>query len=176
MNPVTNREETLLDADRAIPGGHIAGGNLSPDGRQLTFSIRGVFDGVAIYDLGEHRLIPVDKNACDIVWAPDGSLVWIEVGGNGDTRVMTNRQRKISVFMDLPGAYSHEYFPKPSNDGRWLVWGASAGGHEHDRADYELFVWEIGTPWDQATRLTYNPSNDNYPDLHVRSTTERIRG
>jgi hypothetical protein len=44
--------------------------------------------------------------------------------------------------MDLPGAYSHEYFPKLSNDGRWLVWGAAAEGHEHDRADYEIFVWE----------------------------------
>ena len=44
--------------------------------------------------------------------------------------------------MDLPGAYSHEYFPRVSNDGRWLVWGAAASGHEHDRADYEIFVWQ----------------------------------
>jgi hypothetical protein len=24
--------------------------------------------------------------------------------------------------------------------------GAAAAGHERDRADYEIFVWEIGTP------------------------------
>ena len=50
------------------------------------------------------------------------------------------------VFMDLPGAYSHEYFPKLSNDGRWLVWGATAEGHEHDRADYEIFLGKSGPP------------------------------
>ena len=69
---------------------------------------------------------------------------------------------------DLPGAYSHEYFPKISNDGRWLVWGAAAEGHEHDRADYEIFVWEIGTPWERAVRLTHYPGNDQWPDLWVR--------
>ena len=25
--------------------------------------------------------------------------------------------------MDLPPDFSHEYFPKISNDGKWLVWG-----------------------------------------------------
>ena len=72
------------------------------------------------------------------------------------------------VFMDLPGTRSHEYFPKLSNDGRWLVWAASAEGHEHDRADYEIFVWRVGTPWDQAVRLTQHAGNDQWPDLWVR--------
>ncbi len=66
------------------------------------------------------------------------------------------------------GAYSHEYFPRLSNDGHWLIWGAAAEGHEHDRADYEIFVWEIGTTWETAIRLTYHPGNDQWPDLHVK--------
>jgi hypothetical protein len=75
------------------------------------------------------------------------------------------------VFMDLPGPYSHEYFPRFSNDGRWLVWGAAAEGHEHDRADYEIFVWEIGTPWERAVRLTHHTGNDQWPDLWVRPSS-----
>lgn len=163
----TNEEEIVLDGDQEIRGAHIAGGNPSPDGRLLAFSIRGVFDGVAIYDLSQHRLIPVGKDACQIVWAPDGSLIWVTVGGEGGTQIMRMSQGRTAVFMDLPGAFSHEYFPRVSNDGHWLVWGASAGGHEHDRADYEIFVWQVGTPWDQAVRLTYDPNNDNWPDIHV---------
>jgi hypothetical protein len=72
------------------------------------------------------------------------------------------------VLIDLPGARSHEYFPKLSGDGRWLVWGASDGGHEHDRADYEIYVWEVGTAPEAAVRLTHHPGNDQWPDLYVR--------
>jgi hypothetical protein len=94
----------------------------------------------------------------------------METGGNGGTRVMSGEAdgggRRL--FMDLPGPHSHEYFPKLSNDGRWLVWGAAAEGHEHDRADYEIFVWEFGAPSEQAVRLTHHPGNDQWPDLDVR--------
>ena len=48
------------------------------------------------------------------------------------------------------------------------IWGAAAEGHEHDRADYEIFVWRVGTPWEGATRLTYHTGNDQWPDLWVR--------
>ncbi len=173
----TGREEVLLDADQAIPGAQVAGGALSPDGRQLAFTVRGLFDGVAVYQLGQRRLIPMTKEqACQIIWAPDGQTVaWIEVGGHGGTRIMAGQADGSGrrVLMDLPGAYAHHYFPKFSNDGRWLIWGAAAEGHEHDRADYEIFLWEIGTPWEQATRLTYHPGNDNWPDLWIRPHTGR---
>ena len=35
----------------------------------------------------------------------------------------TKGQRE--VLMDLPGDYSHEYFPRVSADGQWMVWGAA---------------------------------------------------
>ena len=68
-------------------------------------------------------------------------------------------------WLDLPGEFSHEYFPRLSRDGRLLVFGASAGGHEHDTADYEIFAWEPGTPPDAAVRLTYHTGNDCWPDI-----------
>ena len=71
-----------------------------------------------------------------------------------------------AVLMDLPHEYSHEYFPRITADGEWMIWGAAAEGHEHDRADYELFVWKLDQPWSTATRLTYAAANDQWPDLH----------
>jgi hypothetical protein len=80
--------------------------------------------------------------------------------GNADG---TGRQELI----DLPFRHSHEYFPRIANDGQWLVWGAAAEGHEHDRADYEIFVWRLGSPPESAIRLTHHQGNDQWPDLHV---------
>jgi hypothetical protein len=71
------------------------------------------------------------------------------------------------ILMDLPGPYSHEYFPRVSSDGKWLVWGAAARGHEHDEADYEMFAWRLGTPWTSAMRLTFSTANDQWPELYV---------
>ena len=72
---------------------------------------------------------------------------------------------KAAKLMDLPGRRSHEYFPRVSSDGKWLVWGATAKGHDHDIYDYELYLWQIGTPVKTAARLTYHTANDRWPDI-----------
>jgi Tol biopolymer transport system component len=179
----SGRETLLLDSRAEFPGVEEFGDvELGPDGRRLAFGLRGrfggahglqgVFSGAGVLDLESRQLaILTREQACETTWAPDGqSLLWVETGGNGGTRVMTGRPDGSGrgVFMDLPGAYSHEYFPKLSNDGRWLIWGAAAEGHEHDRADYEIFVWEVGTPVERAVRLTHHEGNDQWPDLWVR--------
>jgi Tol biopolymer transport system component len=113
-----------------------------------------------MFDLEGRKLIVLTKEqSCQTTWTPDGQhVLWMETGGNGGTRVMTGRSDGSDrrLFMDLPGSYSHEYFPKLSNDGRWLIWGAAAEGHEHDRADYEVFLWQVGTPVEQTMRLTHH--------------------
>jgi Tol biopolymer transport system component len=179
----TRQQSLLLDGPREFPGvSEIGDFELSHDGRQLAFSLRGrfggafglqgSFSGAVTLDLDSRRLaVLTQEQACQTTWAPDDRhVVWIETGGNGGTRVMTASPDGTDrhVFMDLPGDYSHEYFPRLSNDGRWLVWGAAAEGHEHDRADYEIFVWEVGTPWERAVRLTHHTGNDQWPDLWVR--------
>ncbi|MBI3456872.1 MAG: PD40 domain-containing protein, partial [Candidatus Rokubacteria bacterium] len=180
---LATRQETLvLDGPREFPGVTELGDvELGPDGRRLTFPLRGTFAGAfglqgpfmgaAVFDLEARTLALLTREqACQTTWAPDGqSLVWVETGGNGGTRLMTGRPDGTgrALFMDLPGAYSHEYFPKLSNDGRWLIWGAAAEGHEHDRADYEIFLWEVGTPVERAVRLTYHEANDQWPDVYV---------
>ena len=170
----SGRETLIFDGEREVPGLARAGDfELGPDNRSLAFAFRRPFLGAAVFDLGARAFTPLTRvQACQTTWAPDGRrLVWMEIEGNGGTRVMTGRPdgSERRVLMDLPGSLSHEYFPKLSNDGRWLVWGASAGGHEHDRADFELFIWEIGTAWDGAVRLTHHAGNDQWPDLWVRA-------
>jgi Tol biopolymer transport system component len=169
----TGQETLVLDGVQAIPRlTELGDPGLSPDGRRLALSPRTALRGNGVFDLEARTLTPLGPiRACQPSWAPDGqSLVWIEVEGQGGTRVMTGRPdgSERRVLIDLPGTHSHEYFPKLSNDGHRLVWGASAGGHEHDRADYEFFVWEVGTPVEQAVRLTHHQANDQWPDLWVR--------
>jgi Tol biopolymer transport system component len=179
----TGQESVLLDGPLEFPGVEYLGDvEMGPDGRRLAFVLRGRFagahgltgaySGAVVFDLETRRLASLtQEQACQTTWAPDGQrLLWMEPGGNGGTRVMTGRPDGSGreVFVDLPGAYSHEYFPRLASDGRWLVWGASARGHEHDRADYEIFVWEAGTGIEQAVRLTHHEGNDQWPDLWVR--------
>ena len=179
----SRRENVLLDVAKAFPGvGEMGDVELSPSGRRLAFGLRGTFNGAlglsgkfsgaVVLDL-EARSVAIltREQACQTTWTPDGrEVLWMETGGKGGTRVMTGAPDGTDrrVLMDLPGARSHEYFPKLSNDGRWLVWAASAEGHEHDRADYEIFIWRVGTPWGQAVRLTQQAENDQWPDLWIR--------
>ena len=39
--------------------------------------------------------------------------------------------------------------------------------HDHDTADYEIYLWEVGTPTEKAVRLTYNSGNDRWPDIFI---------
>ncbi len=174
----TGRETLLFDGEREVPGLAEAGEfELAADGRRLAFALRRPFSGAAVFDLQARTLTPVVRvQACQTTWAGE-RLVWVEAEGRGGTRIATGwpdgSERR--TLMDLPGAYSHEYFPRLSRDGRWLVWGAAAQGHEHDRADYEIFVWRLGSPWETAVRLTHHPGNDQWPDLWVRPADRAAR-
>jgi Tol biopolymer transport system component len=108
---------------------------------------------------------------CQITWNKEGTLAY-HVGHGGKQKnafyLLDTRTGKYSKWLELPGEYSHEYFPKMSNDEKYLVFAASSGGHEHDSADYEIFLWRIGDPADAATRLTFHTGNDNWPDIYLK--------
>ena len=70
-------------------------------------------------------------------------------------------------FVDIPSRISHEYFPQMSIDAKWLVWAATQRGHDHDIADYEIHIWEIGTDPENCTRLTFHSGNDRWPDIFI---------
>lgn len=129
------------------------------------------FNGIGVIDLKTKKLTKIfEHRGCHITARSDYKyLYWIGHGGRGGTQVFYSSidNPMPMVFMDLPSEYSHEYFPRISNNRKWLIWGASKGDHEHDIANYEIFLWEIGTPPDRYIRLTHSDVNNNYPDLYI---------
>ena len=128
--------------------------------------------------IGDYTTAVVDKEGglnkiargCQIAWTRQGdALYYVGHGGkmNNAFYLYHPHTGKSTKWLDLPGDYSHEYFPKLSNDDNYLVFGASKGGHEHDSADYEVFLWQVGAPAASASRLTFHTGNDNWPDVYL---------
>lgn len=115
-------------------------------------------------------------NGCELNWGPDGTYLYdVAKGGRQITAIyrIDADTLKRRLWLDLPGEYSHEYFPKVSNDGAWLVFGASGGDHEHDVADYEIFLWKIGAAPNRTERLTFHSGNDCWPDIWLSPSGNR---
>ncbi|MDD3618814.1 MAG: lysylphosphatidylglycerol synthase domain-containing protein [Desulfobulbaceae bacterium] len=142
---------------------------VSEDGTLLAATLREGRRETAVIDSeGNVRSV---GGGCQLSWGPgDAYLYAIDHGGRKQNAVYRidpdGFQREL--WFDAPGEYSHEYFPRVSNDGRFLVYGASREGHEHDTADYEIFLWRIGSSWTEAVRLTYHTGNDCWPDIFLR--------
>jgi hypothetical protein len=100
-----------------------------------------------------------------------------EEGGGDETENKTadappDAQADPTGLLDLPGKRSHELFPRLSSDGKWMVFGAAKAGGLNDVEDFELYLWEVGTPSKAAVRLTFDAANDRWPDLVLAAATE----
>ncbi len=107
---------------------------------------------------------------CELAWAGDGSFLYmVDKGGRGGNAFYKVQPATLerALWYDAPEPYSHEYFPKLDKSGTVLVFGASSGGHEHDQADYEIFLWTVGTPVEDTVRLSFHTGNDNWPDIFL---------
>ena len=142
--------------------------HISPNHKQLSVTLRGGQHGIGISDLnGKFKEI---ADGCQLTWSRDGSfLYFVDYGGKQKNAfyVYEPEKDKKTMWLDLPGEHSHEYFPKLSISEDYLIFASSTGGHEHDSADYEIFLWEVGTPAEAAIRLTFHTGNDNWPDIFI---------
>ena len=180
-----NAENLVLDGEVAFnkSGVILQEPNMSPDGNHLAITLRGSMRETGVWDLTKNSWTK-SGDGCQIDWNFDGSKLYrVNPTGNGGTAAPSEilwftakdgkQVEKVGFFgipknvklMDLPGRRSHEYFPRISPDGKWLVWGATDKGHDHDMFDYELYIWKIGEPVETATRLTYHSGNDRWPDI-----------
>ncbi len=150
---------------------------MSHDGKYIAITLRGAKRETGIWDLEKKTWLKTGLG-CQINWTPDGSAVyWVNPTGNGGSEVfrMPIKDGKPEKsydddelrLMDYPGRRSHEYFPQLSADGRWMVWGITQRGHDHDIADYEIYLWQLGTPHESGVRLTYHSGNDRWPDIFI---------
>jgi Tol biopolymer transport system component len=175
----SGEEQQLLDSTGVadLEGSLLQQPELSKDGKFLAITLRGSKRETGIWDL-EHKKWNKTGLGCQINFAPDdGSIYWVNPTGNGGSQVFrmpfsdgkaaTETSEDALAFMDLPGRRSHEYFPKLSTDGKWMVWGITQRGHDHDIADYEIYLWEVGKPAEEAARLTHHSGNDRWPDIFI---------
>jgi WD40-like Beta Propeller Repeat len=178
-------EETLIMDSEGVSdlgGALLQQPELSADGKFIAITLRGSKRETGIWNIAKKSWTQTGLG-CQINWTPDqSSIYWVHPTGNGGSRVfkmpITNGAPPAQVpdedhlqFMDMPGRRSHEYFPQLSRDGKWLVWGITQRGHDHDIADYEIYLWEVGTPFEKGVRLTYNSGNDRWPDIFIPSAS-----
>jgi Tol biopolymer transport system component len=179
----SGKEKVLLDgnAEKTLDGAELQQPELSPDGHYIAITLRGSRRETGIWNIAEKTWTKTGLG-CQINWTPDGKdIYWMNPTGNGGSEVyrMPITDGKPAdkdasddqiKFMDMPGRRSHEYFPELSRDGKWLVWGITQRGHDHDTADYEIYLWEVGTPPEAgAARLTFHSGNDRWPDIFIPS-------
>jgi len=164
----TGKEEKLYDsAGLDLPGNAVLQTPMINSLGELAVTVRGPLRMTAVYKI--NNPIHVGQG-CQVTWSPDESFVYyIDSGGRGKNllRKYDFKTGENTVWMDMPGKYSHEYFPKLTSDGKWMVIAASAGGHEHDTADYELFLWKVDSDPKTMTRLTHHSGNDSWPDIFI---------
>jgi hypothetical protein len=180
----SGEEKELFDAESTFKKGACAQQpELSPDGRLLAMTMRGTMRETGIWNF-EKKAWNSTGGGCEMGWFPSSIKVYRmnEGQGNGGTEVLqidldrdgkpVARVSGLSIpkelrFMDLPGRRSHEYFPEIDRSGQWMVWCATQYGHEHDIADYEVYIWKIGNDKKDAVRLTFHTANDRWPDIFI---------
>ena len=171
FNLASGKEQVLLESGKNldVPADTwLETASLSPDGSKVAVTFRGARRNTAV--LGLDGSIRLTGNGCQLAWAPDGGYLFkVDHGGKQQNAIYRLDPQTLTAakWLDAPGEFSHEYFPRIANTGDLLVYGASSGGHEHDKADYEIFLWQIGQPPETAVRLTHHSGNDNWPDIYL---------
>lgn len=173
------KEEVLADSTKveALGGASLQNPYLSADGKYLAITLRGSKRATGIYSLQDKSWTKTGEG-CQINFFPQGDrIIWVNPSGNGGSEVFSvpikdgkpvaEFSYEKMRFIDIPGRRSHEYFPKLDKKAEWMVWAATRRGHDHDIADYEVFIWKVGSPAEHATRLTFHSGNDRWPDIFI---------
>ncbi|MGI9432456.1 MAG: LamG-like jellyroll fold domain-containing protein, partial [Myxococcota bacterium] len=113
---------------------------------------------------------------CQPYFTHDGRFGYWVSGSGGPFRRMELNGRRTDVMLDkhsewLPEGHGYVYYPMVSRGGGVLVFGASRNEHGHFDADFDIFV----APLDRETlrvngtavRLTFDPRQDRFPDVHL---------
>ena len=115
---------------------------------------------------------------CEPMTPPWGDSLYHVCGGGGfcphgydiakmNIQDVGNRSSYTSEVANADVDWGHEYFPRISNDNKWLSYGASLGCHDHDICDYEIFIHPLGSASSERIRLTTDSNNDRWPHLYL---------
>lgn len=185
VDVVSGDSDTLFETgvDNAMPAGaQIHNPKFNPLTGEFAFTARqsqiGINTGHWGTAIASGMQLKGLYNGCEISWTADGRGLFQVTTGGRDNGSPTGGLRIISIdpqtyasktMIDLDGEFSHEYWPKGSNNGEFIVFGASRGSadHEHDTKDYEIFLWRVGSDSGTAQRITFHTGNDNWPDVYI---------
>ena len=143
--------------------------SVDPAGGRMAVTVLGKRPRVSLISLpkGEETRV---AEGCQSSFAPKvGWLALVEEGGKTDNRIcrVDPDGANLEILLNMPGYWTHEFFPQVSNDGALLALGAAREGHELDTADYEIFLWRIGDAPDRVARVSFHTGNDQWPDVFV---------
>jgi hypothetical protein len=127
------------------------------------------------YDAERRVVVPRRRlGGCQPYFSSDGRWGYWTAGAGGPIDRLRLADGRIGRILDkndprVPDGFGYAYFPMLAADGRLFAWAASQGGHDHFRADYEVFVAEsdpdtldlLGAP----VRITRHPAVDRFPDV-----------
>lgn len=165
----TGKTETLV----ARPAGDGRGWLLDPSLRHATTGS----PGFARYDAARRQVIAGTQLAgCQPYFSRDGRWGYWVAGAGGPIRRLDLASGETANLLEksdrrLPKDRGYLYFPMLSPDATLLAWAASDGTHDHQSADYDVFVAEtdpstfalIGEP----LRVTDSPATDRFPDVFL---------
>jgi Tol biopolymer transport system component len=143
--------------------------SVDPAGNRVAVTVQGKRPRTSIISVPDGAETRV-ADGSQLSFAPTGTwLVQVEEGGRADNRICRADPNgaKLEEFLNMAGYWSHEDFPRVSNDGALLVFGAAREGRELDTADYEIFMWHIGDSPERAARVSFHTGNDQWPDVFV---------
>jgi hypothetical protein len=179
--PDGSGETRLIEGEKELKGGLAQHPSLSDDGKFMAVTLRGKQRETGIFNMATRKWF-TSGVGCELSFFPGmHRLVRVNETGIGGTQIfafdvdengMHNKidggkiDGKSILLMDMPGRRSHEYFPRISPDGKYMIWGITQRGHDHDLADYEIYLWKIGDAPEKAARLTYHSGNDRWPDIY----------
>ena len=111
-------------------------------------TLRHATSGVAtfsVYDPDAGRVLERrDLGGCEPYFSHDGRWGFWVPGAGGPIDRIDLATREVSTILDKNdprlGGKGYLYFPMLSRNGRLFAFGASAGGHSHFEADYDVFV------------------------------------
>jgi hypothetical protein len=175
----TGHETLVVDSETTagLDSAQLQQPEMSPDGKYLAMTLRGARWETGVLDLSNLKWTATGKG-CQVSFHPTQErILWVNPSGNGASEVLSMEMkdgkpaRDFSYeemrFADIPGRQSHEYFPRLDASGAWMVWGATQRGHDHDVANYDIFIWRVGAPFAEITQMTFHTANDRWPDLFL---------
>ena len=159
-------------------GAYVSLPDATGDGKgdlRIALTLRGkrratVFAESEFMTAGPYRTKDVAGGCQMVLWwrGSTNGCAWIDHPGRMKNAIYARNSlwnEESYVLLDAPEPWSHEYFPRFAGEGRWLVYGASTGGHEQDSADYEIFLWDTARTDAPPARLTFHTGNDCWPDI-----------